>query len=172
MESKDNFWRLTKWIIAIVAIIFILPYVLLGDNCYVRIHDNLEGEWIWLKLMADSHTAFGIYSWVRVPQVMQGIPRNVLPTGLSLNMLLVIWFGMYRAYIISGFIIHFVGFCGMVLLLRDYFVREPENRYIVWLCASHIRRTTGLCAIWSDCDGTAIAILGISQSYRKSQDRP
>jgi hypothetical protein len=135
MDSKDNFWRLTKWIIAIVAIIFILPYVLLGDNCYIRIHDNLEGEWIWLKLMADSHTSFGIYSWVRVPQVMQGIPRNVLPTGLSLNMILVIWFGMYKAYIISGFIIRFIGFWGMVLVLRDYFVKEPENRYIVYLCA-------------------------------------
>ncbi|MCW3125283.1 MAG: hypothetical protein JWO03_941 [Bacteroidetes bacterium] len=135
MNSKDNFRRLTKWIIAIVAIIFILPYVLLGDNCYIRLHDTLEGEWIWLKLMADSHTAFGIYSWVRIPQVMQGIPRNVLPTGLSLNMLLVIWFGMYKAYIISGFIMRLVGFTGMVLVLRDYFVKEPENRYIVYLCA-------------------------------------
>lgn len=135
MDSKDNFWRLTKWIIAIVAIIFVLPYILLGDNCYIRLHDTLEGEWIWLKLMADSHTAFGIYSWVRVPQVMQGIPRNVLPTGLSLNMLLVIWFGMYKGYIISGFIIRIVGFAGMVLVLRDYFVKEPENKYIVYLCA-------------------------------------
>ncbi len=122
-------------VIAVVSIIMLLPYLVLGDNCYIRLHDTLEGEWIWLQLMAQSHTSFGIYSWVRVPQVMQGIPRNVLPTGLSLNMLLVIWLGMYRAYIVSGILIRIVGFIGMTLVLRDYFVKDREDRYIIYLCA-------------------------------------
>ncbi|MBS1617299.1 MAG: hypothetical protein JST76_02190, partial [Bacteroidetes bacterium] len=127
--------KLTIAVIAIVAIIMLLPYLILGDNCYIRLHDTLEGEWIWLQLMAQSHTSFGIYSWVRVPQVMQGIPRNVMPTGLSVNMLLVIWLGMYRAYIVSGILIRIIGFIGMVLVLRDYFVKDPQDRYIIYLCA-------------------------------------
>lgn len=133
--AQRRFMKLTIAVIAIVAIIMLLPYLILGDNCYIRLHDTLEGEWIWLQLMAQSHTSFGIYSWVRVPQVMQGIPRNVMPTGLSVNMLLVIWLGMYRAYIVSGILIRIIGFIGMVLVLRDYFVKDPQDRYIIYLCA-------------------------------------
>ncbi len=138
MDSKDNYWRLTKWTIGIVTVIFILPYILLGNNCYIRIHDNLEGEWIWLKMLVDSHRTFGIYSWERIPQVMKGVPRNVLPGGFSLNVILVLWLGMYKAYIVSGFLLRIIGFTGMVLLLRDYFVDDHEvkkMRHIVWLCA-------------------------------------
>ena len=138
MDSKDNYWRLTKWTIGIVAVIFILPYILLGNNCYIRLHDNLEGEWIWLKLLVDSHRTFGIYSWERIPQLMKGVPRNVLPGGFSVNVILVMLLGMYKAYIVSGAIIRIIGFTEMVLLLRDYFVDDHEvkkMRDIIWLCA-------------------------------------
>ena len=138
MTSKDNFWRLTKWIIGIVAVLYILPYILLGSNCYVRIHDNLEGEWIWLKILIDSHRTFGIYSWEQIPQVMKGVPRNVFPGAFSVNVFLVMLLGMYKAYIVSGLIIRVIGFTGMILLLRDYYVDDHEvkqTKYIVWLCA-------------------------------------
>ena len=138
MTSKDNFWRLTKWIIGIVAIIYILPYILLGSNCYIRIHDNLEGEWIWLKILIESHRTFGIYSWEQIPQVMKGVPRNVFPGAFSVNVMLVMLLGMYKAYIVSGLIIRAIGFIGMILLLRDYYVDDHEvkqTKYIVWLCA-------------------------------------
>jgi hypothetical protein len=138
MDSKDNYWQLTKWVIGIVAVIFILPYILLGTNCYIRIHDNLEGEWIWLKILVESGRTFGIYSWEKIPQLMKGVPRNVLPGAFNVNVILVMWLGMYKAYIVSGFILRITGFAGMVLLLRDYFVDEhevKETKYIVWLCA-------------------------------------
>jgi hypothetical protein len=99
------------------------------------LHDTLEGEWIWLKLLADSHKPFSIYSWEKIDQVMKGIPRNVFPTGQNVNMLLVLWLGSYKAYIVGGFLIRIIGFIGMILLLRDYFVKEPHKKYIVWLCA-------------------------------------
>ena len=135
IKSKDNFWLLTKWVIGIVALLYVIPYILLGGNSYIRLHDNLEGEWIWLKLLVDNHVQFGIYSWEKVYSVMKGVPRNVMPTGLNVNLLLVLWLGMYKAYIVSGLIIRLIGFGGMILLLRDYFVRDPEDRYIIWICA-------------------------------------
>lgn len=138
MASKDNYWRLTKWIIGIVAVIFILPYILLGSNCYIRIHDNLEGEWIWLKILVDSHRTFGIYSWEQIPQVMKGVPRNVFPGAFSVNVWLVMLLGMYKAYIVSGILIRLIGFGGMILILRDYYVEDHEvkqTKHIVWLCA-------------------------------------
>jgi hypothetical protein len=135
IHSKDNLSRLTLWVVGIVALLYVLPYLLLGDNTYIRLHDNLEGEWIWLKLLVDNHVLFGIYSWEKVQTVMKGVPRNVMPTGLNVNPLLVLWLGMYKAYIVSGLLIRLIGFGGMILLLKDYFVRDSESRYIVWICA-------------------------------------
>ena len=133
--EQDNYQRLSRWIIAIVAIAYIAPIVLLGPNSYIRIHDTLEGEWQWLKLLADSHTAFNYHIDAIVPQVMKGQPRCVFPTGLSVNMILVQLIGAHYAYLLSSIIIHLVGFISMTLLLRTYIIKKPENAFIAWLCA-------------------------------------
>lgn len=126
---------MAKWVVLITAIIYILPYLVLGTNVYIRLHDNLEGEWIWLKVLRDSHLAYTLNPYSIVPQVMKGMPRSVYPTGLSVNMFLVELLGTFRAYIASSFLVRIIGFIGMTLLLKDYFIRERESRYIVWMCA-------------------------------------
>lgn len=135
MSLNDKYWRISVWLTAIVALLFLVPYFIMGGNSFVRIHDNLEGEWIWLKLLVESRGQFGIYSWVRIDQVMHGIPRNVMPPGFSVNTLLVQFFGLYKAYLISDTMIRVIGFTGMVLLLKDYLIPEKQQRYIVWFCA-------------------------------------
>jgi hypothetical protein len=132
---NDNYSRLTKWTIFIVAAIYIIPVFLLGHNCYIRLHDTLEGEWSWLKILTDSHQAFNFNPHAIVPQVMNGQPRNVYPTGLSVNMLLVQWLGMFNAYLVSSLLIRIIGFTGMALLLCSYFITRKEDRFIVWSCA-------------------------------------
>jgi Protein of unknown function (DUF6044) len=130
-----NYTRIAQWIIFIVALIFILPYLVLDGNCYIRLHDTLEAEWEWLKLLVDSHTAFRYNTVWTLQQIMNGQPRNVYPAGTSINVLLVFLLGSYKAYITSSLLMRFIGFTGTVVLLRDYFIKEPENRFIILLCA-------------------------------------
>ncbi len=134
-RDSNSYSGLAKWIVFVVALAYVIPYLLLGHNCYLRLHDTLEGEWEWLKILADSHTAFNFHNGVIVPQVMKGLPRAVYPTGLSVNMLLVQTFGAYYAYIISTLLIRIIGFTGVTLLLSRYFIQQPERRFIVWLLA-------------------------------------
>ena len=133
--SNYNYNKLSKWIIILVVVVYVLPLIILGSNSYIRLHDTLEGEWIWLKLLADSHTAFNFQPNAIVPQIMKGLPRNVYPPGLSVNMVLVQWLGAYKAYIFSSILVRIIGFFSMALLLKEYFIREEEYRFIVWLCA-------------------------------------
>ena len=123
----------------LVALAFVIPYVILDGNCYIRLHDTLEAEWEWLKLLVDSHTAFRYNTGWTLPQIMNGQPRNVYPAGWSINVLLVFLLGSYKAYIASSLLMRIIGFAGMVLLLRDYFIKQPENRYIILICALTFR---------------------------------
>jgi len=135
VKENDNYSLLTKGIILIVVIVYVLPLFVLGSNSYIRLHDTLEGEWIWLKILADAHMALNFHANAIVPQVMNGLPRNFYPTGLSLNMFLVAFLGPQKAYIFSSLLLRLFGFFGMALLLRNYFIPEDENRYIVLLCS-------------------------------------
>jgi hypothetical protein len=149
-KQNDKYILLSKWIILAVVVIYIVPWFILGHNCYIRLHDNLEGEWIWLKMLADSHMAFNFHAGAIVPQIMNGLPRNFYPTGLSVNMMLVQALGAFKAYLVSTLLLRIIGFSGMVLLLRDYFIQEEGNRFIVWLTA------LGFCVL------SAFAPFGIS----------
>jgi hypothetical protein len=126
--------KLIKWTVVISVLIYFLPVFILGQNSYIRIHDTLEGEWIWLKLLVDGHTAFNFDTVARVLQVMKGLPRDAFPPALSVNLVLMQLFGPFKSYIISSFLIRVIGFAGMVYLLKDYFIKNKENRYIVWAC--------------------------------------
>ena len=134
-DQNERHLLLSKSVIILVVLAYVVPIILLGHNSYIRLHDTLEGEWIWLQLLADSHLAFILSPGTIVPQVMQGLPRSAYPTGLSINMFLVQNLGAFNAYIVSSLIIHATGFFSMALLLVTYFVKDAGDRYIVWLCA-------------------------------------
>ena len=134
-NENQTYLKLAKWITLVTACIYVFPYVFHGHYVYIRLHDTLEGEWIWFKTLVDSHTAFSFKANVVVPQVMKGLPRSVYPTGLNFNLVLVYFFGLFRAYLISNLLIRVIGFIGMVMLLRSYFLRERQNQFIVILIA-------------------------------------
>lgn len=95
-KQQHTSLNMLAWVItAVVAFIFILPYFILGSNAYVRIHDTLEGEWIWLHLLNETHTAWDFDPQAVVEPVMNGLPRSAFPTGISVNMLMVSLFGTY-----------------------------------------------------------------------------
>lgn len=134
-KGNDNYSLLAKCVIFLAFAAYVIPVIILGSNSYIRLHDTLEGEWVWLQLLADSHTAFNFHPVTMVPQIMKGVPRSFYPSGLSVNMVLVQCLGAYKGYIFSSILIRIIGFSGMALLLKTYFIKEKENAFIIWLCA-------------------------------------
>ncbi len=124
------------WIITdIVMILHFIPYLILGDNAYIRLHDTLEGEWIWLHILKKSGVAWSLSPDAIIAQVMNGIPRNAFPSAYNFNYLLVEIFGTYWGYIINRTFIHLFGFFSMYILLRNHFVNGEQRNYIAILAS-------------------------------------
>lgn len=115
MKSK------TAWYIcSIVFILHFLPYFLFPGDAYIRIHDTLDGEWVWLHVLNETHNALNFNSDAVVSPIMNGIPRSAMPTGLSITMFMVYVFGTYWGYVVNYMIIHVVAFISMLTFLKWY----------------------------------------------------
>jgi hypothetical protein len=112
------------YITAGVFLLHFLPYLLYPGDAYIRIHDTLDGEWIWLHVLNQTHTAWNFHADTVVAPIMNGLPRSAMPTGISVPMFLVYVFGAYWSYVINYSLIHLVGFASMYFFLRKYVIKE------------------------------------------------
>jgi hypothetical protein len=126
--SKSNI----AWSITIgVFILHFLPYFIYPGDAYIRIHDTLEGEWVWLDVLNKSNTVLDFHSDTKIDQVMNGLPRSTMPTGLSMMMALVKIFGTYWGYVINYMLVHIVGFAAMFFFLRTHVFKKDEDKALV-----------------------------------------
>ncbi len=139
--------KLARIVVAAICLLQFLPYLLLRDNAYVRIHDTLEAEWIWYHLLANSGVALNAGPSVVIEQVMNGLYRNAFHTGWSVLLLWITTLGTFKAYVFNYIVVHLIGFVGMYVLLRRHFLRGAHQLYIVLgvaLCFSWIPVFTAL----------------------------
>src|SRR4051812_27775018 len=116
-----------KWlcIAVIILVIYVSPYFILGENAHIRVHDNLDSNLAWYKVLSDSGEIFGSLQAV-IPQVMNGLTRNAFGTEFSGIVLLYTLFPTMVAYGLSQVITRVFAFLGMYLLLRDHLLKGEE----------------------------------------------
>ncbi|GAB3708576.1 DUF6044 family protein [Spirosoma flavus] len=111
--------------------LYILPFILLGEDAYVTIHDNLDSDFLYLHLLKITRTAFDFDLSTVIPNVMsggpfKGIPRSALRSGLNLEVLSFWLMPPYVAYVVNFVVIHGIGLIGMYVLLKRYVLPEPD----------------------------------------------
>ncbi len=126
MNSRQT--NIAWWITIGVFIFHFLPYFLFPGDAYIRIHDTLEGEWIWLHTLNETNTAWDFNPDTKIDQVMNGLPRSAMPTGISMMMVLVTFFGTYWGYVVNYLLVHLVGFAAMYLFLRTHIFKDESNK--------------------------------------------
>ncbi|MFZ0444563.1 MAG: DUF6044 family protein [Bacillus sp. (in: firmicutes)] len=110
----------------IIIALFVSPLFILGENAHIRVHDNLDSNLAWYKVLKESGEIFGSLEAV-IPQVMNGnLLRNAFGTEWSGIVWLHALFPTMLAYAISQTITRVFAFMGMYLLLRDHFLRSDE----------------------------------------------
>ncbi|MCM3585987.1 DUF6044 family protein [Mesobacillus maritimus] len=128
MESKTE-KRLVMGAIILLTL-FLSPIFILGDNAHIRVHDNLDSNLAWYKVLAESGEILGSTE-ARIPQIINGeLQRNAFGTEYSLIVWLHAWFPTMIAYGLSQGITRFVAFFGMYLLLKKHFI-PGEKRGII-----------------------------------------
>lgn len=116
-----------------LLILYVSPLFILGENAHIRIHDNLDSNIAWYKVLKNSGQLFGDINAV-IPQIINGLPRNAFGTEFSGIQWLYQLFPTMTAYALSQAITRIFAFIGMYLLLKKHFVRSADAYQIrVWV---------------------------------------
>lgn len=128
--------RTSPFISTGVVLMTLVPMLILGEASYFTVHDNLDSEFVYKRILVESGQAWDFGSQAVVQNVMNGIPRAGFRSGLDVSLLLFVFFSPHVAYILNYVIVHAVAFVGMVLLLKSHFLTDHSHRWIVWTVAA------------------------------------
>ncbi|GGF29631.1 putative membrane protein YkoS [Halobacillus andaensis] len=134
--SKFNFFIKYKWNIlaCVVLILYLFPYFTLGGDTHIRVHDNLDSNIVWYKLLAETGQLFA-GPGASIPNVINGLPRSALPSPFDAVTWLYVWFEPFTAYTISQTIMRFAAFFGMYLLLSRFVIRDFRGSWLTAGCS-------------------------------------
>lgn len=116
-------------IAGIIILFYILPYLVLGQDANLLIHDNLDSGFALQKVLVETKSLFISNSTIVEP-VIGGVPRSSFSSEFNI-MLFWLWlFNPIWAYIINRVIIILIAFIGMYLLLSKHIIPGKENNII------------------------------------------
>lgn len=106
----------------IALALFVSPLYILGENAHIRVHDNLDSNLAWYKVLAESGQLTGPIDAV-IPQIMNGnLSRNAFGSEWTIIVWLYALFPTMIAYALSQTITRVFAFIGMYLLLKTHFL--------------------------------------------------
>ncbi len=109
--------------------LFVAPLFLLGEHAHIRVHDNLDSNLAWYKVLVNSGEIFGPVNAV-IPQVINGLSRYAYGSEWSGIVWLHALFPTMTAYALSQTITRVFAFLGMYLLLKEFFIKSDDRRMI------------------------------------------
>lgn len=112
--------------------LLIIPYIFwfyLGEDSFVLILDNLDHEFVYIKILLESENLFSFDFQGKIPAMMNGLPRYVFRSGWNLAFVIFYILPAIYAYITHHFVVHLVGYLGMFLLLKKYFIKK--NHFLI-----------------------------------------
>ncbi|MBA2875763.1 DUF6044 family protein [Thermaerobacillus caldiproteolyticus] len=124
-KQVKNKEQIAIWIAVLLLALYLSPLYLLGENAHIRVHDNLDSNIAWYKVLTKSGELFGPLN-ATIPQVINGLPRNAFGTEFSGIVWLHALFPSMVAYALSQTITRVFAFLGMYLLLKRHFLTEQE----------------------------------------------
>ena len=115
-----------------VIFIYALPYLILKHNIIISVWDNFDSYFVWYKVIAE-HGYWLPLDYV-IPNFYEGIPRSCFHSELIFQVAIFSFLSPLKAYITVDLLSRIIGFFGMYLLLKDYFLKG-RNDYFFCACA-------------------------------------
>ncbi len=114
----------------LLLLLYAAPYLLLGQDAYLTIHDFLDDSSYNFRPLALSGQLFNFSQDALLPNIMNGLPRSGLHSGLNVSVALYSFLPPFIALITNYLLVHLIGYLGMFALLRRYFLTESVS---IWL---------------------------------------
>ncbi|AIM16040.1 membrane protein [Bacillus sp. X1(2014)] len=113
----------------LILTLYLSPLFILQENAHIRVHDNLDSNIAWYRVLARSGEMFGGVQGV-IPQIINGmLSRNAFGTEFSIIVWLHYFFPTMIAYGLSQALTRFVAFFGMYLLLKKHLL--PGEKWVI-----------------------------------------
>lgn len=135
-----------------IIFLYYLPYLYFGEDSKISIHDNLDSNLSWVKILLDRGDLLSLPNLI-IDNVFNGISRSSLYGTYDLSLIWFKLFGMYYGYIANKIIMSFVGYIGMYLLLENHILPKNNSNIInvgVSLCFAllpHWSFTLSVCGL-------------------------
>lgn len=132
---KETFpkWTRDYWGLIIIGAFFLLSisYVLVrGENIYIPIHDNLDSNIAWYKMLHDNNA---LLRQVQFP-FLGGLERNYMGSEFNLYTWLYVIFPPFYAYVIGWFLKILLAIAGSVFLGKSLCDSIQNHFNIIVLC--------------------------------------
>src|SRR5699024_2512599 len=115
------------FIIACLVIIgYLLPYYILGEDTHIRVHDNLDSNIVWYKLLSESGMIFSSPG-ATLPQIVNGLPRSAVQSAVDGGVWLYVLFEPFSAYTINQTIMSFLALLVMCLLFKPLVTKQEHT---------------------------------------------
>lgn len=122
------------WIIGFAVVLtYISPWLVHGEDSYVRIHDGLDSNIVWHTLTAREKIWFAPNDALVAPVFVGGAPRISFPSELKAITVLFAALEPYWAYVAHQFTIRLVAFAAIAFLMLEIIPGEMRNR--LWIAA-------------------------------------
>lgn len=110
------------------------PYLILKENAIFNIGDNLDGVVAMLKLLSDSAFYLSFDNNIFIESYLGGsIPRNALMGSFNIITILFYFFEINLAYVLSQYVVLFIGFIGMYLFSTNYIFKDQKGNFFCML---------------------------------------
>lgn len=115
-------------------IFYYFPFICLGEDAYIIIHDNLDSTFVWDYLIANKSGA-EYYQNSSYLNIMNGLQDEFMPSSWSISVLFFKLFPPFIAYFLNDLFGRLIGLIGMILLMKDYIVKTGccKNTVIVFV---------------------------------------
>nr|WP_144924152.1 DUF6044 family protein [Paenibacillus bovis] len=113
-------------IASIIIGVWVAPYFILGEDAHMRVHDNLDSNIAWYKVLKESGQLFAPGD-APIPQIINGeLTRNAFYSQFYGIVALFMVFPPMIAYGLSQLITRALAFLGMYLLLKKYVIKDAK----------------------------------------------
>jgi hypothetical protein len=107
----------------LILLVLYAPYWLLGQDVHFLIHDFLDDSSYNFNPLVQSGRAFSFAPDATVPNLMNGLPRSAMHSGLYVSVWLFALLPPFWAILLNFLLVHAIGFVGMYALTRTYFAQ-------------------------------------------------
>ncbi len=128
IEKKSSFQPLLFGTVFLLYALYFARFFIWGEDCIIRQHDNLDGDFVYRVVLENSGKVLTADPFEKIPQVMTGLPRLCMPSGISVFSFFMAILPPFWAYVFNYMLIHLVGFFSMYFFLRvTWFTNESEK---------------------------------------------